>query len=167
MPHLAARAALLLSLSVFAACGGESRGRADNSAPSAAAAIEPHTVSGEWKDGDESSTWTASTIVQHALRIDEQARFGEDAHVTRMMVFDSTDYLVSILDSREQTAQSGNASPAPMRSQLVLEFANDSAIRMTKTVDGADRPVQPYEIANARRHAEQLLAQVRQRAPKS
>lgn len=145
------------------ACGdAKSVGRGE----SASVVLDARPVSGTWSDADERSTWTATHAVANALRIDETATFGADAHASRMFLFDSAGHLISMSDNREQTVQSGNSSPTILRSMLVIEFANDSATRTNKQVDGAERPVQKYEIDNARRHAQQLLTLARQAVPR-
>ncbi len=133
---------------------------------SASAGINATSRSGTWSEADEKSTWIATPAVANALRIDESATFGADSRALRMFLFDSAGHLISMSDNREQTVQSGNSSPSALHSMLVIEFTNDSATRTTKQVGGAERPVQPYEIDNARRHAKQLLILARQAAPR-
>lgn len=157
------RCAFLVCVACTACGDAKFVGRGD----SASVVIDAKPVTGTWSDADEHSTWTATHAVANALRIDETATFGADSRASRMFLFDSAGHLISMSDNREQTAQSGNSSPITMRSMLVIEFANDSATRTNKQVDGAQRPVQQYEIENARRHAQQLLILARQSVPRS
>ncbi len=154
------------ALLVCVACTAGSDAKSVRRGESASAVIDATPRSGTWSDADEKSTWIATRIVANALRIDETATFGADSRASRMFLFDSAGHLISMSDTREQTVQSGNSSPITLRSLLVIEFANDSATRTSKQVDGAERPVQSYEIDNARRHAQQLLTLARQAVPR-
>ena len=157
------RCCALLVCVAFTACGdAKSVGRSE----SASAVIDATPRSGTWSDADEKSTWIATRVVANALRIDESATFAADSRASRMFLFDSAGHLISMSDNREQTVQSGNSSPRALRSMLVIAFVNDSATRTSKQVGGAERPVQPYEIDNARRHAQQLLTLARQATPR-
>ncbi len=149
---------------VFTAC---SDAKSVDHGETASAVIDAKPISGTWGEADEKSTWTATHIVADALRIDETATFGADSRASRMFLFDSAGHLISMSDNREQTVQSGNSTPMALRSMLVIEFVNDSATRTSKQVDGAERPVQQYEIDNARRHAQQLLILARRGTPRS
>ena len=145
------------ALLVLMACGDtKTNARAE---PDARAAT---SVSGAWSDADEKSTWTATRDDANSWRIDETAHFGDDGRATRRFIFDSLGALRSVSDDKAQTAQSGNATPMKMHATLTLEFAGDSTTRRSKQVDGVDRATQPFEIDNAKRHAQQLWTLLRQ-----
>lgn len=137
----------------------------DTKAPNGAGAstsLDAAAKSGVWSDGDERSTWTATRDDPNTWRIDEAAQFGDDGRAARRFVFDSMGTLRTVSDEKQQTAQRGNATPGLMRSVLQMEFAGDSATHVRKQVDGTDRSVQPFEIENSRRHAQQLWTLARQ-----
>ncbi len=148
-----------LALLVLIAC-------TDSKAPDRAGASTGANTgvdSGVWSDGDEKSTWTATRDDANTWRIDEAAQFGDDGRAARRFLFDSMGALRTVSDEKQQTAQRGNATPGLMHSVLQLEFTGDSATRVSKQVDGTDRSVQPFEIENTRRHAQQLWTLARQR----
>ncbi len=136
-----------------------------NATAGATAGSTATTVSGVWSEADETSTWTATRDDANTWRIDETAQFGEDGRATRRFVFDSSGALRSVADEKQQTAQRGNATPSVMRAVLTVRFTGDSATSISKQVDGADRDAQAFEIDNAKRHAQQLWALLRQSAP--
>ena len=135
--------------------------RAPNSA-GASTSVDAAAKSGVWSDGDERSSWTATRDDPNTWRVEEAAQFGDDGRAARRFLFDSMGVLRTVSDEKQQTAQRGNATPGLMRSVLQMEFAGDSATHVSKLVDGTNRIVQPFEIENSRRHAQQLWTLARQ-----
>jgi|JI8StandDraft_2_1071088.scaffolds.fasta_scaffold65549_2 hypothetical protein len=150
-------AAAILSL---LACATGDQPPAADSAAAVATTLAPDT--GDWVDGDERIAWSSDIVDGAITEITEQVTFGTDGRAERILRFTPEGALTAYTETRTQTAQSPDRTPAPMTVQLRLEFAGDSVTSSSKTVDGADTPLQPYEIDAITRHAAAIYAHLRQ-----
>jgi hypothetical protein len=106
---------------------------------------------------DASSTWKAWLQGGAVVRIDERMTMSDSSTSTLVHYFTSAGKLVATTQSRAQIVQNTDRSPSTSSVLLTLEFTGDSATRVEKTVDGAPREVQRFEIDGARNHAMALL----------
>ena len=109
-------------------------------------------------DGDERSNWTLTTAADGSISIEDDVRFGDDGQANRVFTFDKQGTLVRATEQRSQTVQSGDRSPAPMRTELIVDFTKSVPVAR-KMVDGAPHDVQSFEIDNIRRRANALREQ--------
>lgn len=154
------------ALAVLVACAPADRPASDSTSASTTLGAAIGTrVQGTWQDGDEAIDWTG-TVEQGVLTtIAEQVTFGTDGKAERTLQFASDGNLSSYRETRTQTVQQPDRSPAPMTVQIELTFAGDSLAAQRKTVDGAETPIRSYEIDNIRRHASVILDHVRAMTP--
>ena len=99
-----------------------------------------------------------TTGADGSISVEDEARFGDDGQAHRVFTFDKSWTLQRVTEQRTQTAFSGDRSPAPMRSELIVDFSG-SVPSARKMVDGVPRDVQSFEIDNLRRRAEALRVQ--------
>ncbi len=154
------------ALALLVACAPADRPATDSVGASAplGAAIDAK-AQGTWQDGDEVISWT-STVEQGVLTsIAEQVTFGTDGKAERALQFANDGSLSSYRETRTQTVQQPDRSPAPMTVQIEVTFAGNSLAEQRKTVDGAETPIRPYEIDNIRRHARAIFDHVRLAPP--
>ena len=123
-----------------------------------AAAAPRAAKRGSLVDGDERSEWMLTTGVDGGTSIEEDARFGDDGQAHRVFTFDKGGTLLRATEQRTGTVHSGNASPAQMRSELIVDFSGPVP-SARKMVDGVPRDVQSFEIDNIRRRADLLRVQ--------
>jgi len=124
----------------------------------AAATFTGEAKRGTYVDGDERSNWTLTTAADGSTSIEDDARFGDDGHANRVFTFDKQGTLMRATEQRTQTVQSGDRSPATMRTELIVDFTK-SVPFARKMVDGTPRDVQSFEIDNIRRRANALREQ--------
>lgn len=156
--------ALALATGVLLACTGTDRAQTDSvtaMTTAAAAAATAAADSGEMQDGDENIAWTSSISEGAITEITEQVTFGSDGSAKRVLRFSKEGALIAYTETRTQVAQQSDKSPAPMTVAMQLTFVGDSVSASSKTVDGADTPVRPYEVENIRRHAATILDRLR------
>lgn len=120
------------------------------------AAMEQRT--GDWSEADASSRWRAMASNGAIRVIDETMAAGESS--TRRITHYYTDSgaVAAYIEFRIQTITAGDRPPAKQFVLMKLEFAGDSTLHSEKTVDGVAQPVEPFEVANARKHSLQLFA---------
>jgi hypothetical protein len=161
LPSLSRRHLLTagMAFSLLACATAERPGAAD-SATAATTTVAPDT--GDWSDGDERIAWSSDIVDGAITEITEQVTFGTDGRAERVLRFTPQGALTQFTETRTQTAQVANRTPAPMTVALRLAFAGDSVVSVSKTVDGADAPLQPYEIDTIKRHAAAIYAHLRQ-----
>lgn len=152
-------------LALGAACGGQTDSAADSTASSAALAVTGTPSEGQWQDGDEQIAWSSKIERGVITEITEQVTFGTDGTAERVLRFTNTGVLSGYRETRTQTAQQTDRSPAPMTVQIDLAFEGDSVTSQHKTVDGVDTPIRPYEIDNVKRHARTIYEYLRAPAP--
>ena len=121
----------------------------------------PGTRDGTWVGTDQRSTWHAILDGPRITQVDEVALFTDSARAMRQFRFDSTRALTSAREEREQLVYGATALPDTIRAIIELEWAGDSLLRSAKTVNGADRMLQPYEVDNLRAHATDLVRTAR------
>jgi hypothetical protein len=134
---------------------------AASASTSAAAAPGNGALTGEWRDGDEQIQWRGDRADGAVTHIGETATFGTDGRLTRDLRFTREGTLLAFNETRTQTMQSPDRTPAPMEVRIALEFAGDSVVRQEKLVDGKPTAIRSFEIDYARRHASQILAMAR------
>lgn len=150
------------------ACGNEAGQRSADSAaspaPSTAATAATSVtgaLTGEWRDGDEQIRWSGDRTDGAVTHISETATFGTDGRLSRDLRFTREGTLLTFSETRTQTMQSPDRTPAPMEVRITLEFSGDSVLRQEKLVDGKPTAIRSFEIDYARRHASQILAMAR------
>ena len=153
--------ALALATGVLLACTGTDRAQTDSASALTTAAATAAADSGEMQDGDENIAWTSSITEGAITEITEQVTFGTDGTAKRVLRFSKEGALTAYTETRTQVAQQSDKSPAPMMVAMQLTFAGDSLTASSKTVDGADTPIRPYEVDNIRRHASTILERLR------
>lgn len=117
----------------------------------------PLPVSGDWQNGDEHITWVTE-LRDSVTEVREQVTYGTDGVARRTITLGTNGTLLRFVESRSQTAQASDRSPTRMQVEMTLAFQGDSLVQQSKTVDGVDTPLRPYEVENARRHVSDLLA---------
>ncbi|MCE2901489.1 MAG: hypothetical protein ACK6DP_03530 [Gemmatimonas sp.] len=145
------------------ACSTAERHASADSGTTAATAVMADT--GDWVDGDERIAWSSDIVDGAITEITEQVTFGTDGRAERVLRFTPEGVLTQYTETRTQTAQSPDRTPAPLTVQVRLAFAGDSLTSSSKTVDGADTPLQPYEIDTIKRHAAAIYTHLRQPTP--
>jgi hypothetical protein len=153
---------LALSASALFACAGADRTPSDSAAAASASAATAATAdSGALQDGDENIAWTSNITAGAITEITEQVTFGTDGTAQRVLRFSKDGALTEYSETRTQVAQQSDKSPTPMTVTMRLTFAGDSVSTSSKTVDGAETPIRPYEVDNIRRHASSILERLR------
>lgn len=120
------------------------------------AGLEQRT--GEWKDADASSTWKAFVNDGSVRLIDERMLVGENSHRRVMHFYTSDGQISSHIETRDQTVMAGDRPPGREFVLMTLQFVGDSVIKAAKSVNGEPKSIEPFEIANARKHADVLLS---------
>jgi len=137
-------------------------------------ATDTTEIGGEWRSALEASSWTAFAIGGRIVRLQETSRDTSTAPFVRQFHFDGYERLAHYVEDRSQLAAESNASPRMMRVHTEVEWpekapantpASASSIA-TRQVDGVARPVQPWDIDNILRHADQLLSLARPGVPR-
>jgi hypothetical protein len=113
---------------------------------------------GEWKEGDASSTWNAYSSDGSVRLIDERVTAGENSTRRVEHYFTSDGHLASHIETRNQLVLAGDRPPAREFVLMSINFAGDSATKSHKSVNGEATPIEPFEIDNAKKHADVLLA---------
>ena len=122
-------------------------------------------ISGEWAEAGDGTIWTAFAIQGHVSRIEENWLPSGDPNSRRTMIYDAIGHIVRYREERQQMVANSSASPSMLRMMMSIDFAATGGVRTNKVVDGVERPVQSWDIDNARRHADELLALARQGLP--
>jgi hypothetical protein len=161
MPLLRYSLALTFATGALMACGGAERTPYDSAATQTAATAPAVADSGALQDGDENIAWTSRITDGAIAEITEQVTFGSDGTAQRVLRFAKDGALTEYSETRTQVAQQTDKSPAPMTVALQLRFSGDSVTASSKTVDGTDTPLRPYEVDNIRRHASTILERLR------
>lgn len=143
------------------ACSGDAR-----TGDLAAREVAVGADTGTFTDGDQQIHWTRATT-DSGVEISETLTFGTDGTGTRRLVFTADGVLRAFDESRAQTMQASDRSPAPMRVDLRFTFDGDRTTLAEKHVDGRASDVRDYEITNARRHADALRAVVWRTPPRT
>ena len=150
-----------------AACGDKRAAtRADSTANSTAGApvaVATDTVKrqGSWSDSlTAQSDYTAAYVNSQLVVIEEQMAFPDGLRSSRTYFYGDRSAPTRIIDERTLTAASGNSSPTTVRARLEVYLTGDRVDSSGKTVDHVAKTVQPYEIANLRRHEREIFAHV-------
>lgn len=157
------------------ACSGQSDVASDSNLPAPSAKAQantpagipgpatptPELLTGQWQEGDEQIQWRAEQTNGVVMRILETAVFGTDGRLSRELRYMRDGALQHFSETRTQTMQSPDRTPAPMEVLLILELAGDSVVHGEKRVDGRVVPMRSFEIDYAKRHAAQILAATR------
>ena len=150
-----------------AACGDKRVAtRADSTANSTAGApvaVATDTVKrqGSWSDSlTAQSDYTAAYVNSQLVVIEEQMAFPDGLRSSRTYFYGDRSAPTRIIDERTLTAASGNSSPTTVRARLEVYLTGDRVDSSGKTVDHVAKTVQPYEIANLRRHEREIFAHV-------
>lgn len=151
----------LLLASALAACTGEQR-----ASDLASRHVAVGADTGSFTDGDEQIRWTRTTT-DSGVVVSESLTFGTDGTGTRRVLFTADGVLRTFDESRTQTMQATDRSPAPMRVELRFTFEGDRATHGEKQVDGRPADLRDYESTNARRHADALRAVVWRTPPRT
>ena len=122
-------------------------------------------IAGTATDAADHSAFTAYAIGGQVVRIDETSAAGTDDRYARSYAFDERGRLVHMSEDKSMLVSNSNASPTPMHVNLSLDWADGVATRSSKRVDGAERAVQPWDIDNAKRHADLLVSLARPGLP--
>lgn len=182
-PRTAVAVALLLALTACGKGGDTANGAAaagnatsasgkptgpalpDGSVPAAlVTALDSTTLSrmeqrtGTWSEGDATSTWTAYVTDESVRLIDERATVGESSTRRVMHYYNSGGRLVSHIETRKQTVLAGDRPPALQIVLLSFDLSGDSVTRSLKSVNGETKPIEKFEIDNAKQHADVLLS---------
>lgn len=171
MPVSPSRRCRLLVLSVAAlsllACSKADRPDSMDSANAVTNAVTTAVSAdtGDWADGDERIAWSSDIVDGAITEITEQVTFGTDGRAERVLRFTPEGVLTQYAETRTQTAQASDRTPESMTVDVRLTFAGDSLTSATKTADGADTALQPYEIDTIKRHAVAIYAHLRQSTP--
>lgn len=142
-----------------AACRSADRAganRADTVGASAGTSVSL-PESGEWQNGDERLTFTA-TRRDSLTDVTELVTFGTDGTARRTFTVGPRGDLRAFTESRTQTVQAGDRSPTRMQVDWSFRVAGDSVVQRVKRIDGAPAEVRDYEISSARAHVRDLLA---------
>ncbi len=170
---------VFIALFMLAACGERNAvereplrttGQTATAAPSAVTVKKSPTsdtleISGEWAEAGDGTIWTAFAIQGHVSRIEENWLPSGDPNSKRTMIYDAVGHIVRYREERQQLVANSSASPSMLRMMMSIDFAATGGARTNKVVDGVERPVQSWDIDNARRHADELLALARQGLP--
>ena len=159
--------ALAVTAAGAAACGDKRAAtRADSTANSTAGApvsVATDTVKrqGSWSDSvTAESDYTAAYVNSQLVVIEEQMVFPDGLRSSRAYFYGQSAAPTRIVDERTLTAASGNSSPTTVRARLEVYLTGDRVDSSGKTVDHVAKTVQPYEIANLRRHEREIFAHV-------
>lgn len=170
---------MALALFVLAACGERAAvdkqplrttGQATTASPSNVTVKKSPTsdtleISGEWSEAGDGTIWTAFAIQGRISRIEENWLPSGEPNSRRTMIYDSAGHIVRYSEERQQMVSNPSASPSMLHMSMSIDFAAAGGARTNKVVDGVERPVQSWDIDNARRHADELLALARQGIP--
>ncbi len=159
--------ALLVSLGCrdqrVAVVGGD--GGDQPGAPIAASRTGPGTRDGRWAGPDARSTWHAILRGPQVVQLDEVALSTDSSRAMRQIQFDATERLSAVREERVLVVRGQTAIPDTIRTVITVGWDGDQITRQEKQVNGATRPLQPYELDNLRRHVGELLVQVRAGTP--
>ncbi len=122
-------------------------------------------IGGEWAEAGDATIWTGYAIHGHVSRIEENWLPSGDPNSKRVLLYDTAGHLVRLAEERHQMVSNPSASPTMLNMIMTIEFRGAGVVRTNKVVDGIERTVQPWDIENAVRHAEQLVALARQGLP--
>jgi len=165
-----------MALFMLAACGERTAvekeqlrttGQAATGAPSTVSVKKSPTsdtleISGEWAGASDGTIWTAFAIQGRVSRIEENWLPSGEPNSRRTMLYDAAGHIVRYFEERQTMVANSSSSPSLMHVMMSIDFAAAGGARTNKVVDGVERPVQSWDIDNARRHAEELLALARQ-----
>lgn len=151
---------IILACALLIGCG---RSGAESARVNATYTME---IAGDWSSAAEASVWTAFVIGGRVVRLQETSRDTGNAPFIRQYHFDGSDRLAHYVEDRSQLVSEGNASPRSMRVHTEVEWPVTGPAVATRLVDGAARPVQPWDIENVQRHADQLLSLARPGVPR-
>lgn len=177
--HSAYVGRLCFALVLLAACGEgktvekeplRTTGQPTTASPSSVTVKKSPTsdtleISGEWSEAGDGTIWTAFAIQGRVSRIEENWLPSGDPNSKRMMIYDATGHIVRYTEERQQMVANPSSSPSMLHMLMSIDFAAAGGARTNKVVDGVERPVQSWDIDNARRHADELLALARQGIP--
>ena len=122
-------------------------------------------ISGEWAEAGDGTIWTAFAIQGRISRIEENWLPSGDPNSKRAMIYDAAGRIVRYSEERHQMVANPSASPIMLHAIMTIDFTAAGGPRTNKVVDGVERPVQSWDLDNARRHADELLALARQGLP--
>ncbi|MFN5581448.1 hypothetical protein [Gemmatimonas sp.] len=162
--------ALAFTVAVLPACNASDAPVSDSVAAEGQSSATGHmaagaSAQGTWQDGDETVAWASQVERSAIAEISEHVTFGTDGKAERVLHFTQDGALSGYRETRTQTVQQPDRSPAPMTVQISMAFAGDSLTAQRKTVDSAEVPIRPYEIDNIRRHARAIFDHVRTKTP--
>ncbi len=118
-------------------------------------------IAGSATDVADRSTFTAYAIDGRIARIDEISVSGSEVKFTRAFTFDARERLAHLTEDKSQTVSNTNASPSAQHVLVVLDLDSTVTVNSSKRVDGVEKPLQAWDIDNARRHAELLVVLAR------
>ncbi len=130
-------------------------------APIAASRSGPGTRDGHWQGTDARSTWHAILSGPHVVQLDEVALATDSSRAMRQIQLDTTGRLTAVREERLLVVRGQAVVPDTVRTVIALAWQGDSLAQRDKQVNGAARPLQPYELDNLRRHVDELLVLVR------
>jgi|GEM_PF-7115867 len=128
---------------------------------SRAGASDTIMIAGSATDVGDRSTFTAFAIDGRIARIDEQSASGNEVKVTRAFTFDARERLAHMSEDKSQMMSNTNASPSEQQVHAVVDLDSTAVIKSSKRVDGVEKPMQSWDVDNARRHAQLLVALAR------
>ena len=155
--------ALAVTAAGAAACGDKRAATLAGSTAGAPVSVATDTVKrqGSWSDSvTAESDYTAAYVNSQLVVIEEQMAFPDGLRSSRTYFYGDRSAPTRIIDERTLTAASGNSSPTTVRARLEVYLTGDRVDSSGKTVDHVAKTVQPYEIANLRRHEREIFAHV-------
>lgn len=145
------------------ACGEKTAAsRADSTtATTAASPTDTVKVQGVWSDSITAESGYVAEYVNGKLVVIEEQMLLADSTMSSRAYFYSAEYVPTrLFEHRALTAASGNSTPKTLHSLLNIYLTGDKIDSATKKVDFVAKTVQPYEIANMRKHEREIFAQV-------
>lgn len=130
-------------------------------APVAATRTGPGTRDGQWQGADARSTWHAILNGPQVTQLDEVAIATDSSRTMRQIQWDSTGHLTSLREERVLVVRGQAVVPDTLHTIITLAWQGDQLTQQEKRVNGAVRPLQPYERDNLMRHIDELLTQLR------
>jgi endonuclease YncB( thermonuclease family) len=150
---------------------GTASGASTSTIPATAAVASLHVtrmaktdtvvIAGEAGDVTERSTYTAYAVDGHIARIDEVSAPGSETKFVRAYVLDARERLAHMTEDKSQMVSNTNASPSEQHVNSVVDLDSSIVRKSTKRVDGVEKPMQPWDLDNVRRHAALLVTLAR------
>ncbi|WP_411278947.1 hypothetical protein [Gemmatimonas sp.] len=145
------------------ACGDGKPAPAADSAAATAAASSTDTVKvqGVWSDSvTAESGYLAEYVNGKLVVIEEQMLLADSTTSTRAYFYNANYEPTRLFEHRALTAASSNSTPKTLHSLLNIYLTGDNVDSTSKKVDFVAKTVQPYEVANMRKHERELFARV-------